>query len=550
MPKLENFSNRVAIDGRSYPKNELAPVDNGGNLVSVKYTHSADQTDRTLDDYYQQNYFDWTDSSDNPYPTKQALLDDMNAFFLSSGNGGGGGNIEDLTTTETDPFIRYVPDGVGGVTASDNQNQVVYFGNTYNDPIVKFEFDNGVDQTVKVFKKSGNDFTEIFTFGSAKTTEFFVNSIGGGLFADYNGSNISNIVRTLNGGDVLIGNVIEGLRLLIKDTLYFYTPILPPVIELPVNPLTDTELMATPALEKTGFFYYEFSFTAPFDYIVSAVYVTTSALSTSGKVMLAAYAPASSDEDSDPLSASADKDNYFNGEDGTEVLPNAISQRIPLRKDFEVFQGQDMIVRFWSDTQMTWLGGDIGGGVFHPAYSFDLTFLQIQQDLAYVRFESFKSSNNFLYAGQTTEGLVSNQTALQPYQSWAFTPVKNGDYQFMMQATTSIDSTFTDFIIQFNLYEDTGGGLNLLYNFLTQIQESQDAGGGGVLLNEIENENIIGQDNTGTNQRIAAVSIGDYDLQIGTNYVLQIEFGSNANNQQAAIYSSYMSKELKIETHP
>jgi hypothetical protein len=497
------------------------------------------------------SYTEWKDEGDNPFSSyddlKTYIADPSNNFFFSIIK-----DVEGLNTVETNPFLRLVPDGSGGVVWADNQNQVLYFGQNHNDPIVKFEFDDGVDQTVKVYKKSGDNFTEIFTFGSAKTTEYFIDAVGGGLFSDYNGTTISNIVRTLNSGDVLIGNVLEGIRMLIKDTLYFYTPILPMEVELPVNPITDTELTSISASEKTGYFYYEFEFDAPFDYIVDAVYVTTSSNSPSGRVMLSAYAPNNSLEDSVPLSSSADKDNYFNGDDGVMVLPNTTNQRIPLTKDFEVFKGDNMIVRFWSDTEMIWLGGDVNApdtpAIFHPSYAFDLTFLQIQQDLAFVRYKHIESIDNYRYVDQSTNGLISNQSGLQDYQSYDFVAGKTGVYEFKMQLHYSLNSNNTDFLCDFELYESTDL-VNPVERFLTQVQEVKDSGGQGEDLDEIENGTIIGTENSGTNQRYPVTSWGSYSLASGNSYTLKIRFGCSDNDDRATIYDSIMSYELKEETH-
>ena len=82
MPKLENFTNRVEIDGYPFVKNELRPIDDPGDLVSVIYTGTTNQSRNAANQLHQIPFSDWTDSGDIPYASKDALLSDMKAFFL------------------------------------------------------------------------------------------------------------------------------------------------------------------------------------------------------------------------------------------------------------------------------------------------------------------------------------------------------------------------------------------------------------------------------------------------------------------------------------
>lgn len=115
MPKLELFTNRVEIDGESFPFNELKDQDESGDLVSVVYTQSASNVTKSVRSLYQLPYTEWTDSGDTPYASKAALLSDMKAFFFKVDGGGVVGDIETLGTSETDTTKLLAPDGIGGV---------------------------------------------------------------------------------------------------------------------------------------------------------------------------------------------------------------------------------------------------------------------------------------------------------------------------------------------------------------------------------------------------------------------------------------------------
>ena len=97
MPKLELFTNRVEIDGESFPFNELKDQDESGDLVSVVYTQSASNVTKSVRSLYQLPYTEWTDSGDTPYASKAALLSDMKAFFFKVGAGTGGSTSDDIT---------------------------------------------------------------------------------------------------------------------------------------------------------------------------------------------------------------------------------------------------------------------------------------------------------------------------------------------------------------------------------------------------------------------------------------------------------------------
>lgn len=125
MPKLENFTNRVVIDGIRYRKNELKPIDEEGDLVSVAFTMEANNTQPNPEGLYQLPFNQWTDSSDTPYASKQALLDDMDAFFLTSSSTSPTGNIETLSTSELKTYKVLKPDGSGGVGWQDGLQNIV-----------------------------------------------------------------------------------------------------------------------------------------------------------------------------------------------------------------------------------------------------------------------------------------------------------------------------------------------------------------------------------------------------------------------------------------
>ncbi len=95
MPKLENFANRIEIDGYPFLKNELRPIDEVGDKVSAVYTGFTHASKSAANDLYQLSYTEWTDSTDTPYASKPDLLSDMKDFFFRVVEGGGGGLTSD-----------------------------------------------------------------------------------------------------------------------------------------------------------------------------------------------------------------------------------------------------------------------------------------------------------------------------------------------------------------------------------------------------------------------------------------------------------------------
>jgi hypothetical protein len=82
MPKLVDFVNRVEIDGIPYVKNEIKPLDTSGDNVGVVYAKQSDPVQSSPDGLSPVPYFDWTDSTDTPYASKESLLSDMKDFFF------------------------------------------------------------------------------------------------------------------------------------------------------------------------------------------------------------------------------------------------------------------------------------------------------------------------------------------------------------------------------------------------------------------------------------------------------------------------------------
>ena len=72
-------------------------------------------------------FSDWTNSSDTPYASYSALINDFKASFFLTKSGGGSpvGNIETLSTAETEVYKVLKPDGVGGVGWQDGLQNIV-----------------------------------------------------------------------------------------------------------------------------------------------------------------------------------------------------------------------------------------------------------------------------------------------------------------------------------------------------------------------------------------------------------------------------------------
>ncbi len=84
MPRLEQINGITYIDNIPYPKNELKAVASDGDLVTVKYTHTADNSDRALCDLFRIPYNEWVNGSGTPYASKSDFLTEANIFFLAS----------------------------------------------------------------------------------------------------------------------------------------------------------------------------------------------------------------------------------------------------------------------------------------------------------------------------------------------------------------------------------------------------------------------------------------------------------------------------------
>lgn len=86
MPKLENFANRVEIDGIPYRKNEIKPVNGKEDNLSIHYSKFADPTEGPVTGLLQTAFFNWTDKDEVPYTSKATLLADLkNAIYSYQG---------------------------------------------------------------------------------------------------------------------------------------------------------------------------------------------------------------------------------------------------------------------------------------------------------------------------------------------------------------------------------------------------------------------------------------------------------------------------------
>ena len=307
------------------------------------------------------------------------------------------------------------------------------------------------------------------------------------------------------------------------------------------NLLDNLDLTAIASIDRTGFFKYEFTFTAPISYIVNDVYITTSLSDTGGKLMLSAYSLQASSDMDEPLSSSSDVDNFFNGDEGVVIPSGGVSDlKVKLNEDFQVIEGEDMVVKFWSDVPMIFLGGDIGGGELHPRYLFNLTELLFFRDLLYSFYKSI-DSRDFSRLNQTTEGLINQGTDFEDYLTLNFTVEKEGQYKIDGFYEWSYNRGNNDFICDVSLYDVS---LMLISNISDHRQEPQDTGDSGTELNIVENGLINGSTNSGTNNVHSNSFIRTFDLNAGT-YTVILKFGAEQANSESTIYKANINVELK-----
>lgn len=99
MPKLENFTNRVEIDGISYRKNELKYFSSGDN-VTIIYSKEADVAQTNV--IQQMSFDEWTDNGGIAYATIGALLEDLDNFLWEPESTNYNDKIESLLLKNND----------------------------------------------------------------------------------------------------------------------------------------------------------------------------------------------------------------------------------------------------------------------------------------------------------------------------------------------------------------------------------------------------------------------------------------------------------------
>ena len=134
-------------------------------------------------------------------------------------------------------------------------------------------------------------------------------------------------------------------------------------------------------------FKYEFDFDAPISYALTHVYVTTDASTPAGTLMIAAYNRNNNGDEDAPLSSNVPISDFFSDTPlGENVTTGANEYYIKLTEDFNVIEGQEMTVKFWSTTPLVFVGGDvfvpsIGANQLQPKYDFTLTEMNFVKNL-------------------------------------------------------------------------------------------------------------------------------------------------------------------------
>jgi len=164
----------------------------------------------------------------------------------------------------------------------------------------------------------------------------------------------------------------------------------------------------------------------------------------------------------------------------------------------------------------------------------DLTAGSAIWERASLDFYASANSRDYNRPGQTTEGLINQQVnVFETYCSRSFIPKISDNYSILSSFVWSYNDGGQDFIVNLNVTD--GSSFN---ETLTMRLEPQDTSGVGVVLNVIQGGLIVGNVNSGTNQRVPQfMSISDLNLVGGTEYTMSLSWTSSSPNDEATLYN-------------
>ena len=332
-------------------------------MVGIKRLHINDSTaylERPV------NFSAWTNNAGTPYASYDDLIADLKSggFFLAS--------LNPADFISVDQFGIYTRFNWG-----DDVNNIRGY----------FEYNNATD-SVKLFRKVGLDFIEFGELGTSISSDNFIaNVLGSGLlFEDSDTGDRKNLITSQFDKSVLIGND-RGMTVFTDSKLDTYAAG-DFFLRFVGNPLTDQTPTATSVTAYgTSVYKYEFDFDSPISYALTHVYVTTDASTPAGILMIAAYNRNNKGDEDQPLSSNVPVSDFFSDvPQGEPISAGANEYRVKLTEDFNVIEGQEMTVKFWSTTPLVFVGGDVnvpskGGLELHPKYDFTLTQMNFVKDV-------------------------------------------------------------------------------------------------------------------------------------------------------------------------
>jgi len=155
-------------------------------------------------------------------------------------------------------------------------------------------------------------------------------------------------------------------------------------------------------------------------------------------------------------------------------------------------------------------------------------------------YSSLKSLDNIVRLNQTTESLMNMQVnQYEQYLEIDFSPTTTGKYTIDTSFTYSHNVTNDNFIAELSVAGTGPNPLNSNYVFLS-IESKDSAGGPGILSNIVQNNIIIGNAVTGTDQRVATSHKDEFLFIVGNTYKVTLLFGSETENDRATIYKGIL----------
>lgn len=175
-----------------------------------------------------------------------------------------------------------------------------------------------------------------------------------------------------------------------------------------------------------------------------------------------------------------------------------------------------------------WLPWSLGGTYYGAGWYYDNGVDWISaNDEIFEGLENLQRQYSYWKAGisrvgQTTIPLANTQSLVYEnyIPSMSFTADKSATYFIGANYIWSTNSTFQNFLCRLRIVHQ-GGGLN---ETIQQEQEGKDAGGTGIIVNVLQGGNIVGNVNTGTDQRVPTSIGSHFDLLAGETYDVFLEF--------------------------